>query len=151
MSTDFYCPTLPEKIIVSIMPNKRNGKHPWWKFWKKHRKERDYFMVERPFLVILSNHDILIVPKGFTTDLASIPDWARSIIHVMDSHMPAAVVHDYLYRSKDGKERGRKFADKLFLRIMKEMGVKKWKRDVMYTAVRRHGKGSYQKEGKIGN
>lgn len=39
----------------------------------------------------------IVVPKGMTTDLASIPRWARSIIGRVGPHLEACIVHDWLY------------------------------------------------------
>ena len=84
------------------------------------------------------------VPKGFETDLASIPAFFRRIIPVNDTHVLAAVVHDYLYSVK-GKASAtktvtRKQADKAFLEAMRELKVPVWKRNVMYRAVRMGGR-----------
>lgn len=40
---------------------------------------------------------VLMVPAGLTTDLASIPRWARSIIGRVGPHLEACIVHDWLY------------------------------------------------------
>ena len=39
----------------------------------------------------------IIVPAGFVTDFASVPQVAQSIISVLGKHSVPAVVHDYLY------------------------------------------------------
>ncbi len=40
---------------------------------------------------------VIVVPKGMTTDMASVPWWARSIIGRVGSHLEACIVHDWLY------------------------------------------------------
>ena len=77
----------------------------------------------------------LIVPKkGFETDLASIPKWIpRWLFDPNGRHRAAAVVHDYLVRLEDFD---RKLADLIFLEAMELLGVKKWRRQLMYMAVR---------------
>ncbi|EJI0210340.1 DUF1353 domain-containing protein, partial [Salmonella enterica subsp. enterica] len=51
-----------------------------------------------------------------------------------------AIIHDYLY---DNALRTKKEADLIFLDGMKVLGVPKWKRIVMYQAVRLFGRGMY--------
>lgn len=40
---------------------------------------------------------VIVVPKGMTTDLVSVPKWARSIIGRVGPHLEACIVHDWLY------------------------------------------------------
>ncbi|ECE7748109.1 DUF1353 domain-containing protein, partial [Salmonella enterica subsp. enterica serovar Ngili] len=51
-----------------------------------------------------------------------------------------AIIHDYLY---DNALRTKEEADLIFLDGMRVLGVPKWKRTVMYHAVRMFGKGRY--------
>jgi len=39
----------------------------------------------------------VVVPEGMTTDMASVPRWARSIIGRVGPHLEACIVHDWLY------------------------------------------------------
>ena len=77
---------------------------------------------------------IIEVPAGAETDLASIP----SIIPrwLLDpnglSRLPA-IVHDYLCRTG---YQPRSMADRVFLEAMKLVGVRRWRRWSMYSAVR---------------
>ena len=82
-----------------------------------------------------------IVPKGFTTDFASVPRFFWRLVPPWGRYSPAAVVHDYLYRT--GKA-SRKEADRVFLRLMKQLDVPCWKRWVMYWGVRLFGFRAYQ-------
>ena len=78
--------------------------------------------------------DLIIVPKGFETDFASIPKWIpRWLFDPAGRHRAAAVVHDYLVRL-EGFDR--KLADLIFLEAMELLEVKKWRRKLMYYAVR---------------
>lgn len=90
--------------------------------------------------------EIVEVPEGFATDLASIPRAFRFLISVNGNHRPAAIVHDYLYSKKGAltiKNKlvkvTRKQADQIFLEAMKELGVNFITRRVMYSAVRMGG------------
>ncbi|HAT1684625.1 TPA: DUF1353 domain-containing protein, partial [Klebsiella oxytoca] len=53
----------------------------------------------------------------------------------------AAIIHDWIY---DNALRTKKEADLIFLDGMTVLGVPKWKRRVMYLAVRVFGRGQYR-------
>ncbi|EDS6964340.1 DUF1353 domain-containing protein, partial [Salmonella enterica subsp. houtenae serovar 44:z4,z23:-] len=53
------------------------------------------------------------------------------------------IIHDWMY---DNALRTKKEADLIFLDGMTVLGVPKWKRTVMYQAVRLFGRGMYGKE-----
>lgn len=89
--------------------------------------------------------DEFTIPAGFQTDLASIPRTLRATYPVVDSHMVAAVVHDFLYRETAQAYRGRKWADRFFLRLMKETRVPAMTRNPVYWGVKIGGWASYQK------
>lgn len=80
--------------------------------------------------------EIITVPEGFVTDLASIPRAFHWLIPVNGKHRSAAIIHDYLYVVKD---RSRSEADAIFLEAMKSSGVRWSQRRVMYLAVRLGG------------
>ena len=76
----------------------------------------------------------VIVPTGFVTDLASIPRVFRFMIIKNGRHRPAAILHDYLCRL--GLDFSRILADKIFLEAMKLRKVPRFRRRLMYWAVR---------------
>lgn len=82
------------------------------------------------------SNDIIVVPKGFTTDFASVPWPASMLIPMSGQHNMAAVVHDYLYSTQ---ERSRKESDDIFLEALTVLGVSLVKRRIMYRAVRLWG------------
>ena len=95
--------------------------------------------------------EVITVPTGFCSDLASIPVGFRNIINQNGRHRRAAILHDYLY-SKRGKitidkgwvsditvEFSRKEQDQIFLEAMKIDGVGFFTRRAMYSAVRMFG------------
>ncbi|EOG5721796.1 DUF1353 domain-containing protein, partial [Salmonella enterica] len=88
------------------------------------------------------NSDIISVPAGFITDLATIPRIFWTILPPDGKYAKAAIIHDYLY---DNALRTKKEADLIFLDGMTVLGVPKWKRTVMYWAVRVFGIGRYRK------
>jgi hypothetical protein len=79
------------------------------------------------------SEEIIKVPDGKITDFASVPRIFWIIISPVDRHAKAAVVHDYCYMVKySTKSR----CDEIFLEGLEVLGVAKWKRYVMYWAVK---------------
>ncbi|EAR0004378.1 DUF1353 domain-containing protein [Salmonella enterica subsp. diarizonae] len=101
--------------------------------------------VYEPFAFYLSddNSDVIEVPAGFVTDLATVPRVFWSVMPPDGKYAKAAIIHDYLY---DNALRTKKEADLIFLDGMAVLGVPKWKRIVMYLAVRIFGRGNYSKD-----
>jgi len=89
----------------------------------------------------------VIVPKGFETDLASIPRWFAPFgFTKLGRYDKAAVVHDWLYRSIASTSKdpltytmSRFLADAIFREAMMTLGVETWRRVLMYYAVRLFG------------
>lgn len=79
----------------------------------------------------------LVVPEGFTTDLASVPRFLWPIFPASGLYQRAAIVHDWLYQSRTRLSRFA--ADAIFREIMAQLGVPAWKRLAMYFAVRAFG------------
>ena len=77
----------------------------------------------------------MLFRSGFLTDFASIPRVARIIIPKLGRWTKASVVHDYHYQHGI-PSLTRAEADRCFLDGMEELGVVKWKRMLMYWAVR---------------
>lgn len=75
------------------------------------------------------------VPKGFVTDLASVPIGFRNIVSRSGRIRLAAVIHDYLYHTRPAWCT-RKEADKIFLEAMKASGMGLAQRRLAYRAVR---------------
>ncbi|EKZ3211521.1 DUF1353 domain-containing protein [Salmonella enterica] len=106
-----------------------------------HRLWRVY----EPFEFYLSSDssDVIAVPAGFVTDLASVPRIFWTLLPPDGKYAKAAIIHDYLY---DNALRTKKEADLIFLDGMTVLGVPKWKRTIMYYAVRLFGKGMYNRK-----
>lgn len=80
--------------------------------------------------------EIINIPKGFITNFASVPRGLWNIFPPWDKYGKAAVLHDYLYHVKRFT---RKRCDDIFLEAMEVLGVSKWKRLVIYYAVKLAG------------
>ncbi|ECG5862942.1 DUF1353 domain-containing protein [Salmonella enterica] len=100
--------------------------------------------VYEPFAFYLSDDssDVIEVPAGFITDLASVPRIFWTLLPPDGKYAKAAIIHDYLY---DNALRTKKEADLIFLDGMTVLGVPRWKRMIMYYAVRLFGKGMYNR------
>lgn len=87
------------------------------------------------------------VPAGFVTDLATVPRIFWILLLPPDGkYAKTAIIHDYLY---DSALRTKREAARIFLDGMTVLGVPKWKRTVMYWAVRLFGRRNYGKRIKI--
>lgn len=95
---------------------------------------------------------VVIIPAGFETDFASVPQLFWSIVPPMGKYFIAAVLHDYFYREPGSRTDvvaicdrviTREFADYIFLEEMVDLGVSWWKRKIMYKAVRMFGGSSW--------
>lgn len=86
------------------------------------------------------------VPRGFITDLASIPRFLRGLFNVNGLSRSAAVLHDWLYCVQYTT---RAEADALFLEALEAAGVGWATRYSMYMAVRAGGWMYWGKRGGI--
>ena len=82
----------------------------------------------------------IVVPKGFITDLASVPRALWNLFPPFGSYTFAAVLHDWLYRTGIVS---RAVADATFLEAMESLGTGGFTRRVLYFAVRLFGGSSY--------
>ena len=80
--------------------------------------------------------NVINVPMGTYTDFASIPRPLWAFIPKWGKYGNAAVIHDWLYWDQPGS---RKEADDIFLQGMDVLEVPKWKRRLIYYAVRWFG------------
>jgi len=95
-------------------------------------------------LIYQGADDTFTVPRGFETDLASVPRLFWALFPPHGAWTLAAVVHDFLYVTG---QVSRKDADGVFLRIMVASGTKLWRAAVMYRMVRWFGRGIWARKG----
>ena len=88
-----------------------------------------------PFTYITKSGKEIIAPVNMITDGASIPRFAWMIVGSPWSgrYVKATIPHDFLYSKAEGS---RKEADLIFYEAMGVLGVPRWKRWIMYQAVR---------------
>ncbi|EGM7790980.1 TPA: DUF1353 domain-containing protein [Escherichia coli] len=85
--------------------------------------------------------DVIYVPEGYVTDLASVPRLLWALFPPHGRYAKAAIIHDWLY---DNALRTKAEADRIFLDAMTVLGVSRWRRWLMYVAVRLFGRGKYR-------
>jgi len=100
------------------------------------------WIVLNPMRVVWQDGETVLydftVPKGFTTDLSSIPERLRGIIPQVGKYNRPSVAHDYAY--EDGvKGMSRREADLMFRDGMRGEGVSWHRRWLMWAAVRAFG------------
>jgi hypothetical protein len=91
-----------------------------------------------------------VVPKGFTTDGASVPWWAQVLTGWRPWDEPqrwAAIVHDWAYCSPGVRKL---WADRAFRAVLKSEGAGWLRREVMYLAVRIGGGPAYRTDQRQG-
>jgi len=96
----------------------------------------DEWVVTDPLIGLRNNGDKIIAPRGFITDLASIPSPFRGVFNVNGLLRAPAVLHDWLYCSQ---RYSRAESDRIFLEAMESRGVGRATRYAAYAAVRAFG------------
>lgn len=144
----------------------------------EYMPEEDLWQTSDELKYEVAKDDIITVPDGFITDLASVPWPVSMFIPKSGRYNPPAIVHDFLYFMSrveyllasgeytvdELKERipllnhvdpekfqyrSRKEADEIFLTAMKDIGVNLFKRLTMYRAVRTFAWLAWGKRGRI--
>ncbi len=116
--------------------------------------DKDHWIVKKEFHYHVGGDTncLVLVPKGFLTDGASVPRFFWSLIPPWGAYGQAAVLHDYLCENPFYLEYGikrdltRKEIDGIFNNAMRELEVNIVTRTVMYRAVR-----SYSALSKLGD
>ena len=84
--------------------------------------------------------EVICVPAGFVTDLASIPRLLWPLLPPQGRYAKAAILHDWLYAlGPAGDEAARRRADDIFAEAMAVLGCPAWQRWVIHRAVRLFG------------
>jgi hypothetical protein len=132
----------------------------WMKSWMDELKassgflylgrfhDRMYFLVEEIHWtpVSPSKGPKLTVPRGFVTDLASIPRTFWSIFPPDGAYAQPAVVHDYMYWTQ---KHSREVADEVFYEGMLDMKVPKAQAKLIHEAVRAGGGSAWNNNSRL--
>jgi hypothetical protein len=84
---------------------------------------------------------VIVVPKWFVTDFASVPWYGREVIDPEGPTARAAIIHDWLYAI--GEPGKRQEADEIFYRAMIGFGVDPTHAKIAFDAVRAGGQAGY--------
>ena len=76
------------------------------------------------------------VPRGFVTDLASVPWWLVWLVPRYGRYTMAALLHDHLCVEAQAGRFSRHDADSIFRRCLRELGVGLLQRCAMFAAAR---------------
>lgn len=109
----------------------------------------DKWILRRAFKFYYADEDgnmlrEIVVPEGFVTDFASTPKSLYPIFPPIGIYNKAAMVHDFLYSAECPVAIERAQADLFFLQAMAVLKVPKWKRKLMYFAVKFFGKSHFR-------
>ena len=80
------------------------------------------------------------IPRGFESDGATVPRFLWWFVPPTGRHLPAVLVHDYLYQHAIGTKDA---ADKTFYRALRQCGIGLVKSLLMYWGVKIGGRGEY--------
>ena len=98
-------------------------------------------IVTQPYRYSVGRSGIVIeIPQGFVTDYASVPSMLWNILGPHGRYSRATVIHDSLYWSQTCT---RDQADNLLMIAMKELGVRRRDRWIVYGGVRIGGEGPW--------
>lgn len=115
------------RVTLLRLPELRQGRKLW-------ATTDDYFYCYEP------ENELVSVPAGFVSDMASIPAAARILYDPAD-FAEAAFVHDYLYAL--GEPGGREKADDILRSMIVEGNDSARRAFVVHAAVRAFGNGGY--------
>src|ERR1700681_1749562 len=87
-------------------------------------------------------------PKGFVTDLASIPQILWSILRPDGEYAYAAIIHDYLYWEQTDP---REYADDILKIAMEDLEVEPLKITAIYEGVRFGGQAAWDENARLKN
>lgn len=87
----------------------------------------------------------ILIPKGFVTDFASVPQMVWWLIPPHGKASMPSIVHDFMYQTPSAHLLTRRQVDDIWFVLMKKSGVPTWQRYVMYLFVRALGLGVWKK------
>lgn len=101
------------------------------------------YLIDKPLIIAVNDREITI-PKGFKTDLASIPRFFYFLFSPNETETVCpAILHDYLYSC--GGWVKRKYADDVLHSFLLERGYPKYKSFLFYFTVRIFGGSHFEK------
>lgn len=116
---------------------------------RKHQGK--YWELLQPFIFISAHLGPIEAKRGFWTDLASVPWFARWYVSRDGDHTKPAVIHDWLYDVVSGFDFpgiSRLDADRVFYEALKVRGVRPGLALVLFLSVRVGGCFSFRRQPK---
>ena len=110
--------------------------------YTKSADGRNFVLVE-PLVYVTAAGEIITAPPGTTTDGASTPRILWRVIPPFGPYWPAAVLHDYLYRSS---QKPKAECDSILLEAMLWLGVEQVEADAIYEGVKLGGQSSFDSD-----
>lgn len=123
LNDDSHKSSFKQRVVLEVV-----GKYTWILY-----EDFEYYRSDNP-------DEIIRIPKGTITDLATVPRWLWLIVPPLGKYTKASIIHDYLYQNAINTK---EYADKVFLEAMEVAGVKLWRRKIMYWSVKAFGRGKY--------
>ena len=105
---------------------------------------RGLWRVLEDFVYVSDLVGVIVVPKDFMTDFASVPRIPFVFMLTGNTAHQAALVHDYLYTSN---EFSRKLSDEVFKEAIEASREPSWRASIMYAGVRIGGQSSWESAG----
>jgi hypothetical protein len=108
------------------------------------------WILGQPMRFVVDDADYITVPKGFTTDGASVPtigQWLTGWGPWEEPQRLPAIAHDWLYTQPGVRKRR---ADSAFHCLLRSEGAGWWERSVMYLAVVVGGGPAYRADQRSG-
>ena len=143
---DFVKTEIDVKIKGFLVPETFKEKLTYY-----FKEQKVLYEVYNSFDVKLSDGSIVTIPKGFITDLCSVPPFLHSFFSNSQRTLKAYVVHDWLYkndykRNELGDKKGQQFADKEMLYLANQIEPNlKFSNKIRYLAVKLFGKSTYKR------
>lgn len=97
-----------------------------------------FFVIKKEIQFITTWGHIYIIPKGFITDLCTVPKWLWHIFPPFGNYLIAYIIHDFLYIG-DRTGLNRLLVDQEMLRWANVVHKNKWDNKIRYAAVRIFG------------
>ena len=143
---DFVKAEIDVKIKGFLVPETFKEKLTYY-----FKEQKVFYEVYNDFNVKLSDGSIVTIPKGFITDLCSVPPFLHSFFSNSQRTLKAYIVHDWLYkndykRNELGDKKGQQFADKEMLYLANQIEPNlKFSNKIRYLAVKLFGKSTYKR------
>jgi len=138
------CVTATEKIYVPVTaPIQPSSLTPLpIMLFNQTKQGRKLFTLDAEFPYCdAATGRVIVVPKWYVTDFASVPWYGQSLIDPEGPTARAAIIHDWLYTI--GEPGKREDADAIFYRAMIHYGVPEMQARIAYNAVRAGGENGY--------